>query len=288
MSDIHELGQEGFLWNSDDSGGCCGGEGGKQPPVPPPEKGKKTDRNNKKRAKIGVESPDHEVHIWTERERRKKMRNMFSNLHALLPQLPPKADKSTIVDEAVNYIQTLQHTLQKLQKQKLEKLRSSSASTATFAYDPSSSPTTIITSNQTQFPAAAADSCTRESFLADQISSNAHSSQNPNPSFTCNPSPVAFQTWTSANVVLNICGDEAHFSVCCPKNKLGFFTTICYLLEKYNMEVVSAHVSSDFHRSIYMIQARANMRCENQLVDIFGTDEMFKQVARDIMLCISN
>lgn len=33
---------------------------------------------------------DHELHIWTERERRKKMRNMFSNLHALLPQLPPK------------------------------------------------------------------------------------------------------------------------------------------------------------------------------------------------------
>lgn len=33
---------------------------------------------------------DHEIHIWTERERRKKMRNMFANLHALLPQLPPK------------------------------------------------------------------------------------------------------------------------------------------------------------------------------------------------------
>lgn len=38
---------------------------------------------------VGGES-DHEIHIWTERERRKKMRNMFANLHALLPQLPPK------------------------------------------------------------------------------------------------------------------------------------------------------------------------------------------------------
>lgn len=38
----------------------------------------------------GVGDSDHELHIWTERERRKKMRNMFSNLHALLPQLPPK------------------------------------------------------------------------------------------------------------------------------------------------------------------------------------------------------
>lgn len=39
--------------------------------------------------KGGGES-DHETHIWTERERRKKMRTMFCNLHALLPQLPPK------------------------------------------------------------------------------------------------------------------------------------------------------------------------------------------------------
>jgi hypothetical protein len=39
--------------------------------------------------KEGGES-DHEIHIWTERERRKKMRNMFANLHALLPQLPAK------------------------------------------------------------------------------------------------------------------------------------------------------------------------------------------------------
>ena len=33
---------------------------------------------------------EHEMHIWTERERRKKMRNMFSCFHALLPQLSAK------------------------------------------------------------------------------------------------------------------------------------------------------------------------------------------------------
>lgn len=33
---------------------------------------------------------DHEMHIWTERERRKKMKNMFASLHALLPHLPSK------------------------------------------------------------------------------------------------------------------------------------------------------------------------------------------------------
>ncbi|KAJ1399079.1 Myc-type, basic helix-loop-helix [Sesbania bispinosa] len=40
------------------------------------------------------------AHIWTERERRKKMKNMFSTLHSMLPHLPPKADKSIVVDEA--------------------------------------------------------------------------------------------------------------------------------------------------------------------------------------------
>lgn len=37
-----------------------------------------------------VEDVDHDLHIFTERERRKKMKNMFSTLHALLPQLPDK------------------------------------------------------------------------------------------------------------------------------------------------------------------------------------------------------
>ncbi|KAK3231351.1 hypothetical protein Dsin_003232 [Dipteronia sinensis] len=37
----------------------------------------------------------HEMHTLIERERRMKMRNMFSSLHALLPQLPLKASGSS-------------------------------------------------------------------------------------------------------------------------------------------------------------------------------------------------
>lgn len=121
-------GHEGFLWenqswgfsNSDNSGGSDKKSGEKQPVsasnsqtaatgldlVPPDKKrgrggacknGKNGKGSSEEKEGKGVgggggggAESDHEIHIWTERERRKKMRNMFSSLHALLPQLPPK------------------------------------------------------------------------------------------------------------------------------------------------------------------------------------------------------
>ncbi|KAJ4836346.1 hypothetical protein Tsubulata_007310 [Turnera subulata] len=219
---------------------------------------------------------DHEIHIWTERERRKKMRSMFSNLHALLPQLPPKADKSTIVDEAVNYIKTLQLTLQKLQKQKLEKLQGA----MTFSYEPS----LIAPQKQTD---------SRESFLADQGSSSnlatpAAIPSNNNMAASIPKYPVLFQTWTSSNVVLNICGDEAQISICSPK-KPGLFTTICYVLEKHNVELLSAHVASDSNRSMYMIQVHATGGAnDHQFAEPVVVEEIYRQVACEIMCWVSS
>jgi hypothetical protein len=68
--------------------------------VPPSKKrgrgGVSKNGKGKEEGKGGGES-DHEIHIWTERERRKKMRNMFANLHALLPQLPAKVKLIIII-----------------------------------------------------------------------------------------------------------------------------------------------------------------------------------------------
>ncbi|CAH8255101.1 unnamed protein product [Arabidopsis lyrata] len=293
MTNAQELGQEGFMWgisNSDDSGGGCRGIEKQSPPSQPShpspkiqtatvKKGKKrTKRNDKNHEE---ESPDHEIHIWTERERRKKMRDMFSKLHALLPQLPPKADKSTIVDEAVSSIKSLEQTLQKLQMQKLERLQYSSASTnttptTTLAYDPSSSssPTTLLTpiSNH-PIGATAADSYPRAAFLP----------------YPCNDPIVTFDTWSSRNVVLNICGNEAFFNLCVPKHKSGVFTSVCYLFEKYNMEVLFANVSSNVFRSTYVIQAQVNPSYESQLLgNGFGVGDIFKQVAQELVLYLSS
>ncbi|OMO63213.1 hypothetical protein COLO4_32636 [Corchorus olitorius] len=254
-----------------------------------------TQKKNKRKGKAAAaagESSDHEMHIWTERERRKKMRNMFSNLHALLPQLPPKADKSTIVDEAVNHIKTLQQTLQKLQKQKLERLQLQSG--IRFGYNEPPSMSNLTTKKQ-------AFESSREAFLADQVSSNdqqlnVSASKNTFSSSISSVSnddhqlfPVSFQTWTSSNVVLNLCGNnQAQISVCSAK-KPGLFTSICYILEKHKIGVISAHVSSNSNQTMFMIQAHAGGEGCNQMSQgIDQVEEMFKQAAAEIMSCVSS
>ncbi|THG17150.1 hypothetical protein TEA_008633 [Camellia sinensis var. sinensis] len=303
MSDLGG-GHENFFWetqswafsNSNDLGYIGEKSGGKPPPdsgsntqtptkkeveeVIPVAPGKKRGglgKNGKGRGgeanegKGGNES-DHEIHIWTERERRKKMRNMFSNLHALLPHLPPKADKSTIVDEAVTHIKSLQQTLQKLQRQKLERLHGLTP----MNFDGQSS---IITPQKLSMDS-------RQAFMADEVSSNNTNSNSSNAlSVSLSRFPPLFQTWTSPNVILNVCGDHAQISVCSIK-KAGLFTVICYVLEKHKLDVVSAHVSSDQNWTMYMIQAHARI-APDQLPEAFPVEEIYKQAAGEIMVWLS-
>ena len=169
-----------------------------------------------------------------------------------------QADKSTIVDEAVNYIRTLQQTLHKLQKQKLEKLQG-----ATNNINPPTSFNIGETSiNNINNPQLKLVYDTREAFLADQGSCNDLVSMGDNNNNNNNPNtnslfPVIFQTWTSSNVVLNICGEEAHISICSPK-KAGLFSSICYVLEKHKIMLISAQISSDANRNMYMIHAQVS------------------------------
>lgn len=173
-----------------------------------------------------------------------------------------QADKSTIVDEAVNYIKTLEQTVQKLEKQKVERVQGvGTMTTSICSYDPS------------QMKAVGLMESSREAFLADQGSTsstlllNHHQSSNSFSNFSRHPPPppppppspaagaAVFRTWVSPNVILNVCGDNAHINVCCPK-RLGLFTAITFFLEKNKLEVVSAQVSSDHYRTMFMIQVQ--------------------------------
>ncbi|XP_021887311.1 transcription factor bHLH95-like, partial [Carica papaya] len=210
------------------------------------EKGKKVigvdeKKEKEKGKKEGKTEANHESHLWTERERRKKMKNMFDNLHGLMltnprgmmRHVPQKADKITIVDEAVTWIKGLQQDVQKLEARKeLEKRKRESQ-------DPITAHKLAMDSTQPT--------------LIDQPSyGNNNNNNNIVPEFT-NPTPVGFKVWFSENLNLNICGDEAQISLCSVK-KQGLFTAICSVLEKHKLELLSASVPSDSNRRMTMMQ----------------------------------
>ncbi|KAM3220075.1 hypothetical protein T459_33053 [Capsicum annuum] len=95
---------------------------------------------------------------------------------------------------------------------------------------------------------------------------------------------IDFVTWSSHNVVLNVCGEEAHISVCCPK-KPGLFTFICHVLEKNKIDIVSANVSSDQFRNLFMIQthARGASGLEQLIYGALSVEDMYKQAADEFI-----
>ncbi|CAH9057785.1 unnamed protein product [Cuscuta europaea] len=280
------------------------GCGGSKSMPPPSAAGTKRSPTEKERSASGVVvESDHEVHVWTERERRKKMRTMFDTLHSLLPQLPPKADKSTIVGEAVTYIKALEQTLHGLQKQKIDMLQR-------FNYGPSSVLSSqrlnpAPTDQTAAFLAADHHAAGRSggggllaSLFGSLSSSSSPEATNMHYSADVIPRhpPVSFQTWTSPNVVLNVCGSDAQISLCCPKKPPGargggLLTGICFVLEKYKIEVVSAQFSSDCHRSMCMIQARSGLYGQDLLTGTTAyaaVEEIYKQAAGEILLWVTS
>lgn len=204
--------------------------------------------SSKKRCLVRINmSSDHDTHIWTERERRKKMRTMFSTLHSLLPHLPPKTDKSTIVDEAIGYIKSLQKSLQVLQNQRLEKTQS--AATKEFrSFELQDSMEPVV------------DSWRRASH---SISTSIDHT---------------LQTWSSPNVVLSVCGEDAQIGICSARRP-GQLATIFYTLEKHNVHVLTAHISGDTYRCMYMIHAHAAAE---------AAIEAFKLVIGDLVMYFSS
>jgi len=146
-----------------------------------------------------------------------------------------QVDQSTIIGEAVNHILKLQNTFKKLESQKLERLEEYSIK--------------LMSSQKV--------GNSWEKYVGDQGSTNNSTVITPITHGASPLIPTGFMTWSSPNVILNVCGEDAHISVCSPK-KSGLFTFICYVLGKHKIEIVCAQVSSDQFRSMFMIQAHVS------------------------------
>lgn len=134
-------------------------------------------------------------------------------------------------------IQNLQQTLKKLEKQKQEKLKS------IYQFRCESS-----TINSQRHPYKS-----REVFISGEGSSSSNSVN----AFSTPRPTVAFQSWYSSNVVLNICGDEAQFCICATR-KPGLLTTVAFVMEKHSIALIYANI---FCNGIgYMIQAHVSFK----------------------------
>ncbi|XP_057418422.1 transcription factor bHLH95-like [Lotus japonicus] len=204
------------------------------------KKRRRGNRTEKNVVADGEGKVDHEVHIMIERERRKKMRNMFGTLHALLPRLPSKADKSAIIEETVDYIKTLQQTLQKLEKHKKERFQSS----VEQPYD----------LREGFIPDLGSSTSLSSIMVGSRTSSNTPISYNSN-----SLQPVGFETWSYQNIVLNVTGFEAQFCISTAKKK-STLTTIAFVLEKYKIEVISANIVCNDNTNVYLIVTQVSSK----------------------------
>ncbi|KAL2631008.1 hypothetical protein R1flu_015694 [Riccia fluitans] len=201
------------------------------------------ERDSKKTSATTTVS-DHEIHIWTERERRKKMNGMFSTLHSLLPHLTSKADKSTIVDEAINYIQSLEVTMKGLMKRKSEMPNSSNKLT----------PTSLSRLQALQHGKSGKEN------NVSKVSPTISFCGEKKPPRTGSSSPAneaQFQTQCSKNVVLNMCGNDAFITVCSPRGRLGLLCRVLFVLESHNLHVINAHICTSNDTIMYMVHAKS-------------------------------
>ncbi|KAM0893594.1 hypothetical protein ACQ4PT_024997 [Festuca glaucescens] len=222
---------------------------------------------------------DRELHIVTERERRKRMSEMFTKLHGLLPTLPDKVDKSSIVMEAIHYIKSLEETLSDLEKRKLEmqlargKIGAAandgvSSSAAALALTDRVAPTPVVLPVAGIGPTGAAP--------APPITVGA---------VTVAPAPVGLQTWSGPNVVLSLSGNDAYISVCVARRR-SVLPLVIAMLEKDNIDVVTSRISCDNARSMFTIHGRIH-EASSWFGDNVPSEEIYKLAVSEIMVWLS-
>ncbi|GLJ23892.1 hypothetical protein SUGI_0454020 [Cryptomeria japonica] len=158
-----------------------------------------------------MEISQREIHIQSERERRKGMNNLFERMRALLPSPNQKVDKSTVVSEIINYIQSLQQNLEDLNKKRAKTVSSPGAGTAPIKTEPVN--------------------------CAESIQSRCTDSDSP-PSLSLNEE----STKQAPQVALHFNGNDIFITICC-SHKANLLPAIIYVVEDHKLQIMCANVS---------------------------------------------
>ncbi|XP_047337817.1 transcription factor bHLH95-like [Impatiens glandulifera] len=247
-----------------------GGDKPPAPPLSPPMKKRRSGRKGKGvvvveggdgggggRAKIGN-------HILNERERRKKMNDKFSTLHHLLPHIPTKSNRSSIIGEATRYIKKLQVILQDGERQKLERVQN-----------------------------GVVENLTSKVEISTGESSNNNNNNNKDRTLIVSSDfgPV-FETWSWPNVVLNMCGEYGQFSVCTLK-KPNILSSISFLFEQFKLDVVNCNInisnqSSYMYMFLTQVMRNGSSTDHLELPTAAEVLEIFKRAAAEISYWLSS
>lgn len=165
-----------------------------------------------------------------------------------------QVDKSTIVDEAVGYIKSLEQTFRNLERQKQERIQG-----ALSSYNESSG-SLNMTSRPPPPPQRIIDSRPASLLLLlPEQGENRSSTQTNNSN-----NPVSFSSlsgsypvWSSPNAVVNVSGSDAHISLWATKKPV-LVSDIVVIIEKHRLEMVSCSINSDYFKCMYMIHVRVS------------------------------
>ncbi|CAN6251855.1 unnamed protein product [Urochloa humidicola] len=206
------------------------------------------------------------VQIIMERQRRRQMKDMFNTLQDLMPHVPKKVDKVTLVGETINYIKALEQIKANLERKKKER---DLARLAT------------ATAKQTSMPVRTAHGMAALSDGWGPVLRQQHAA----PAAAAAPprGPDGFQTWSTPKVVLSVLGNnEAVINVCVPRQP-HMLTLVLSVLSKYGIEVISMQVGADGAGSLFAIYTRVNgAGGENP-----SAENIYKLAVSEIMVWLS-
>ncbi|TKW39636.1 hypothetical protein SEVIR_1G192500v4 [Setaria viridis] len=216
------------------------------------------------------EDGDVKAHIVTERERRRRMKDLFSNLHALMPHIPDKVDKATLVGETIHFIKALEKTKVQLEKQKQEQALARQAAAQAMS--------SLSVMQTAQGMAAMSNGWGP---VPQQQPLAAVAAAAPPPPLAAATGPAGFQTWSAPNVVLSISDEKAVINLCLPRHP-RMLTLVMSVLNKHGIDVITAHVAAEGARSMITIYTSVNGG-ENP-----SAEDIYKLAVSEIMVWLSS
>lgn len=173
-----------------------------------------------------------EIHIFSERQRRKGMTHLYAILHSLLPDAKPKTDRCTVLTEAMEYIHELQTRLDELGRQKGEIMALMGEQ---LNVDSSAGSGSLV-----QGGADGAESGFRmgNMGLDDLISEE-----------------MREEILAAADVVVRFCGRDAFITLNSPKRN-GVWSAILQVLHQHDLELLNVTLSTSNDMDYHCIHAK--------------------------------